>query len=139
MIEVNYHKRKNTGVTILPSAASVEPGYEIYVQLNVIGGELNDTNKSLVDCLYQGESLGNKMEYLINESLRNPWDINTSRLFFDITQGDAVKELEKKKIENQTNQSENLTQKTEEKKGGNIKYNMNTRKLRSNIIKTHKK
>lgn len=135
----NYHKRKNTGVTILPSAASVEPGYEIYVQLNVIGGELNDTNKSLVDCLYQGESLGNKMEYLINESLRNPWDINTTRLFFDITQGDAVKELEKKKIENQTNQSENLTQKTEEKKGGNIKYNMNTRKLRSNIIKTHKK
>jgi hypothetical protein len=135
----NYHKRKNTGVTILPSAGSTEPGYEIYVQLNVIGGELNDTNKSLVDCLYQGESLGNKMEYLINESLRNPWDINTTRLFFDITEGDAVKEIEKKKIENQTNQSEKVIEKMEEKKGGNIKYNMNTRKLRSNIIKTYKK
>jgi hypothetical protein len=135
----NYHKRKNTGVTILPSAGSTEPGYEIYVQLNVIGGELNDTNKSLVDCLYQGELLGNKMEYLINESLRNPWDINTTRLFFDITEGDAVKEIEKKKIENQTNQSEKVIQKLEEKKGGNIKYNMNTRKLRSNIIKTYKK
>ena len=139
----DYHKRKNTGVNILPSVNSTEPGYEIYVQLNVIGGELNDTNKSLVDCLYQGESLGNKMEYLVNESLRNPWDINTTRLFFDITQGDAVKELEKKKLEDQSNgttQKPEITNQTlQEKKGGNIKYNMNTRKLRSNIIKTHKK
>ncbi len=64
--------------------------------MNVIAGELNDSNKSLVDCLYQGDSLGNKLEYLVNETLHNPWDINSSRLYFDITQGDAKKEIEEK-------------------------------------------
>ena len=92
----DYNKRQSTGVTILPSAPANEPLYEIYVQLNVIAGELNDSNKSLVDCLYQGDSLGNKLEYLVNETLHNPWDINSSRLYFDITQGDAKKEIEEK-------------------------------------------
>ena len=97
----NYHLRKNTGVTLLPSSGENDAGYEIYVQLNVIAGELNDENKSLVDCLYQGDSLGNKLEYLVNETLRNPWDINSNRLFFDITQGDAAKEIENKKKEDE--------------------------------------
>ena len=155
-----YHLRKNTGVTILPSAGVNDPGYEIYVQLNVIGGELNDSNKSLVDCLYQGESLGNKLEYIVNESLRNPWDINSSRMYFDITQGDAKKEIESKekesreqekkeqqsnkgeqqsnKGEQQSNKGEQQSNKGEQQIGGNIKYNIHTRKMRGDIIKTRK-
>jgi hypothetical protein len=143
----SYHLRKSTGVTLLPSAGANDPGYEIYVQLNVIAGELNDSNKSLVDCLYQGDSLGNKLEYLVNETLRNPWDINSNRLFFDITEGEAAKEIETNKKE-----EEDKKLKTEEKtaeknvdeeldnskKGGKINYNMNTRKLRGDIIKTRK-
>jgi hypothetical protein len=136
-----YHLRKNTGVTLLPSAGANDPGYEIYVQLNVIAGELNDENKSLVDCLYQGDSLGNKLEYLVNETLRNPWDINSNRLFFDITQGDAAKEIESKKKEDEEKSKDKLKEKSKEeevKKGGKIIYNMNTRKLRGDIIKTRK-
>jgi hypothetical protein len=152
--KANYHLRKNTGVTILPSAGANDPGYEIYVELNVIAGELNDENKSLVDCLYQGDSLGNKLEYLVNESLRNPWDINSNRLFFDITEGEAGKEIENKKKEESKAKSdqEKSKEKSKEdddkksdekseddsKKGGKIIYNMNTRKLRGDIIKTRK-
>jgi hypothetical protein len=114
--------------------------------LNVIAGELNDENKSLVDCLYQGDSLGNKLEYLVNETLRNPWDINSNRLFFDITEGDAAKEIENKKKEeekvksDQEKSKEDNDKKSEDdsKKGGKIIYNMNTRKLRGDIIKTRK-
>jgi hypothetical protein len=140
----NYHLRKSTGVTLLPSAGENDPGYEIYVQLNVIAGELNDENKSLVDCLYQGDSLGNKLEYLVNETLRNPWDINSNRLFFDITEGEAAKEIETKKKEEDKKKVQSESEKTDEKKideskkGGKIIYNMNTRKLRGDIIKTRK-
>lgn len=140
--KANYHLRKNTGVTILTSAPENQPGYEIYVQLNVIAGELNDSNKSLVDCLYQSDSLGNKLEYLVNETLRNPWDINSNRLFFDITEGEVSKEIEnKKKEEKSKDQSKDQSKDTSEeiKQGGKIKYNTNTRKLRGDIIKTHKK
>ena len=152
----NYHLRKNTGVTLLPSSGENDAGYEIYVQLNVIAGELNDENKSLVDCLYQGDSLGNKLEYLVNETLRNPWDINSNRLFFDITQGDAAKEIENKKKEDEEKSKQEEKKKEEEKskqedtqekskeeqedvkKGGKIIFNMNTRKLRGDI-KTRKR
>jgi hypothetical protein len=141
----NYHLRKNTGVTLLPSAGSNDPGYEIFVQLNVIAGELNDSNKSLVDCLYQGDSLGNKLEYLVNETLRNPWDINSNRLFFDITEGEAAKEIETKKKEDEEKSKDKSKEISDEKpiedeskKGGKITYNMNTRKLRGDIIKTRK-
>jgi hypothetical protein len=142
----SYHLRKNTGVTLLPSAGANDPAYEIFVQLNVIAGELNDSNKSLVDCLYQGDSLGNKLEYLVNETLRNPWDINSNRLFFDITEGEAAKEIETKKKEEDKKKIESESEKTDDdkkseddsKKGGKIVYNMNTRKLRGDIIKTRK-
>jgi len=132
-----YNLRKNTGVTILPSAGVNDPGYEIYVQLNVIGGELNDSNKSLVDCLYQGESLGNKLEYIVNETLKNPWDINSSRMYFDITQGDAKKEIESKEQESRE-QDKIKEQDKKETIGGNMKYNIHTRKMRGDIIKTRK-
>jgi hypothetical protein len=136
----SYHLRKSTGVTLLPSAGDNDPRYEIYVQMNVIAGELNDENKSLVDCLYQGDSLGNKLEYLVNETLRNPWDINSNRLFFDITEGDAAKEIETKRKEDDKPKSKEDDKLVEDeaKKGGKINYNMNTRKLRGDIIKTRK-
>ena len=98
-----YKRRMNTGVTILTSAT--DPKYEIFVQINVIAGELNDTNTKLVDCLYKGEMLGERLEYLLNKTLGNPWDIKSTRLFFDISQGDVkneiVKAKEKEAIANQ--------------------------------------
>ena len=92
-----YKQRMNTGVTILPITSATDPKYEIFVQINVIAGELNDTNSKLVDCLYKGEMLGERLEYLLNKTLGNPWDIKSTRLFFDISQGDAKNEIVKAK------------------------------------------
>jgi hypothetical protein len=128
-----YHLRKNTGVTILPSTNEKEPGYEIYVQLNVIGGELNDSNKSLIDCLYQSDSLGNKLEYLINETMQNAWDINSTRLYIDINQANSD---EDKKGDIKGDIKEDI-KKEDKKQGGNIL--LNTRKLRQQIIKNTRK
>ena len=96
-----YNLLKNTGVSIYPSSSEKDPYFEIFVQMNLIGGELNDSNKGLIDCMYQGESLGSKLEVLINTSAQNPWDLNNNRMFFDITKDDikqfiADKENEKK-------------------------------------------
>jgi hypothetical protein len=141
-----YHLRKNTGVTILPSTNEKEPRYEIYVQLNVIGGELNDSNKSLIDCLYQSDSLGNKLEYLINETMQNPWDINSTRLYIDINQansdedkkGDIKGDIkgDKKGDKREDIKKEDI-KKEDKKQGGNIL--LNTRKLRQQIIKNTRK
>ena len=81
----HYLNRFNTGITIRPSAQGDEPYYEIYVELNVLGGELNDSNKSKIDCMYQGESLTDKLSRILNEAIYHPWNINSSRIFIDIT------------------------------------------------------
>jgi hypothetical protein len=94
-----FNKSKNTGVTILLSANNNEPYYEIYLQLNLIGGELNDTNYSIIDCMYKGEYLGENLEYLLNKSLRTIADLNSVRIFFDITLGDAKLLIEEKETE----------------------------------------
>lgn len=80
----NYYNRFNTGITKRPSAQQNQPYYEIYIQLNLIGGELNDSNKSTIDCMYQGESLGDKLSRLLNEAILQPWNVNGSRIFFDM-------------------------------------------------------
>lgn len=132
-----YHLRKNTGVTILPSTNEKEPGYEIYVQLNVIGGELNDTNKSLIDCLYQSDSLGNKLEYLINETMQNPWDINSTRLYIDINQANSDEDKKGDIKGDKNGDIKEDIKKEDKKQGGNIL--LNTRKLRQQIIKNTRK
>jgi hypothetical protein len=136
--EKHYHLRKNTGVTILPSTNEKEPGYEIYVQLNVIGGELNDTNISLIDCLYQSDSLGNKLEYLVNETLHNSWDINSTRLYVDIAQANGDKKLDKKMDDNENKNEDKNDDKKGDIKKDDKKQGGNTRKLRQQIINTRK-
>ena len=139
----NFYKRMETGVTLLTSASESEPYFEIYVQTNLIGGELNDDNKSLVDCMYKGESLGDRLEFLLNQSLYYPWAVKSSRIFFDITEGSAKdtiaaaekekKEVEKDKTEESvSNKKEPLTQ------GGNSSntYFRYSRKLRQNFMRS---
>ena len=87
--EFEYMNRKNTGVTILSSAGDNGPYYQIYIQINTVGGELTDDNYSVIDCMYKGEYLGENLEYLLNSSLKTITGLNTVRVFFDITQGDA--------------------------------------------------
>ena len=82
-----YQNRMNTGVSIRPNSRGAY--YEIYVQMNLIGGELNDDNKSKIDCMYQGETLGDKLSRILNEAIYHPWNINSTRIFFDITKGET--------------------------------------------------
>ena len=128
-----YHNRLNTGITIRPSASVGQPYYEIYVQLNLIGGELNDNNKSAVDCMYQGESLGDKLARILNEALYSPWTLNNTRVFFDITKGDAKTALDEKIKEDKKN--EPIVAKPPQAISGG----KNTRKYREHFMKTRKR
>jgi len=129
-----YLNRFHTGVTIRPSAQAEEPYYEIYIQLNLLGGELNDSNKSAIDCIYQGESLGDKLSRILNEAIYHPWNINSSRVFFDITQG-AAKDAMNKLTTNNKN-TEQSQQSTQSQQGGGKK---NTRKYRELFLRNTRK
>ena len=121
-----------TGVTLLTTASESEPYFEIYVQANLIGGELHDDNKSLVDCMYKGESLGDRLEFLLNQSLYYPWTVKSSRIFFDITEGsakDTIATAEKEKKEVSPGK-ETLKQGGESNKPSSY-----TRKLRENFMR----
>ena len=137
---MNYQNRLNTGVTIRPSAPEGQPYYEVYIQVNVIGGEVNDENKSAVDCMYQGESLGDKLARLLNEALYLPWTMNNSRIFFDITKGEAKVEIEKQEKDKKEKEEKEKAAKskesvsTEKKMGGN-----QTRKFREWLMKTQRR
>lgn len=87
-----FEKRKNTGVTIVYNKN--QPTYEIFLQVNCIGGELTDDNKSAIDCLYKNDFLGNRMEYLVNESVSNIWEINTNRVYFDLEDARVQQKIE---------------------------------------------
>lgn len=132
----NFYRRMETGVTLLTSASESEPYFEIYLQVNLIGGELNDSNISLVDCMYKGESLGDRLEFLLNQSLYYPWTVKSSRIFFDITEGsakDTIVAAEKEKSEAEKKVEPLIEKKPEMlKQGGN---NI-TRKIRENFMRT---
>lgn len=85
MIEVRDRAEKetlNTGVTVLGEGT---PKYEIQVMVDVIGGEINDETRSKVNCIYQGESLGNDLDRLLGFA-PNKWEIDRkNRFFFDIS------------------------------------------------------
>ena len=131
---MNYQNRLNTGITIRPSAQEGEPYYEVYIQVNVIGGEVNDDNKSAVDCMYQGESLGDKLARLLNEALYLPWTMNNSRIFFDITNGEAKAQIDKQEKEKEDKaKKEGSTAPPEKKMGGK------TRKYREQLMKTKRR
>ena len=140
---MNYQERLNTGITIRPSAQEGQPYYEVYIQVNVIGGEVNDDNKSAVDCMYQGESLGDKLARLLNEALYLPWTMNNSRIFFDITKGEAKtqidkQEKEKKEKEEKDKQAKDKAQK-EEPTPSEKKMGGKTRKFREWLMKTQRR
>jgi hypothetical protein len=134
-----FYKRMDTGVTLLTSASENEPYFEIYLQVNLIGGELNDDNKSLIDCMYKGESLGDRLELLLNQSLYYPWTVKSSRIFFDITEGSAKETIvaaeKEKEEESKKAIVEESAPKELLKQGGQLM----TRKIRENYMRSTRK
>lgn len=125
-----FEKRKNTGITIVYDKN--QPIYEIFLQVNCIGGELTDDNKSAIDCLYKDDFLGNRMEYLVNESVSNIWEINTNRVYFDLEDARVQEKIQSAATATAAaavgKQAPNTLPKTPAKKGG-------TRKARAEFIK----
>jgi hypothetical protein len=124
-----FEKRKNTGITIVYDKN--QSIYEIFLQVNCIGGELTDDNKSAIDCLYKDDFLGNRMEYLVNESVSNIWEINTNRVYFDLEDARVQEKIQSAATATAAavgKQAPNTLPKTPAKKGG-------TRKARTEFIK----
>jgi hypothetical protein len=73
---------------------------EIYVRMDVIAGKLDDSNKSSINCIFNGESLGNELEKLLKTTTRF-WELDPNRFFFDLN------ELNSKTAESKKNESSN--------------------------------
>ena len=138
--EDEYKKRMDTGISILQGSEK-DAKYEIILRIDLIAGEIKNDTQPKIDCLYQGESLGDTLEKLINAKYINKWELNPNRFFFDLTENLVKIEKEEKESKKMDQTKVEVPKvevpKIEEIKGGKIiKYN--TRKLRSQIIKTRK-
>jgi hypothetical protein len=96
--------------------------------VNCIGGELTDDNKSAIDCLYKDDFLGNRMEYLVNESVSNIWEINTNRVYFDLEDARVQQKIEATAAAGKQQAQISQQSQAPVKKGG-------TRKARADFIK----
>jgi len=140
----------NTGVSIVTSNGT--PQYNIQVRLDLIKGELDDSNKKEIDCMYQGESLGYDLQKIMNESLYPAWILDSNRLYVEMPPPNKEDETNEK-VDNisdseivqreQEPQSQLEQDKQDETvKYGGVKYRgkfYSTRKLRKNILKTRKR
>jgi hypothetical protein len=74
------------GVNFMENPKEGSPKYEIYVQCDVVGGELTSGNERKIKCLYEGENLGKMFEDLTRPEKSNRWLVPyDNRLFVDIT------------------------------------------------------
>jgi len=78
----------NTGISYINMGESNKPTREVYFMIDLIDGEINDKNKSSIYCPYMGDSLGNKLEYLINTrnvTDKNDWAVDKNRQIFSLS------------------------------------------------------
>jgi len=149
-IDNNIFKKTNdtfplyVGVSSTAQASSNLPKYEIYLNVDVIGGELTNETIPQIKCNYTGEALGVKFEKYIQQRLLGEtaqYEVDKKRFFFDIKIDGP--EYKKKNEENELNNFQNkqkqisIADKTENKKkvGGRktlkkIKNRKFTRKYR---------
>ena len=139
----DYKKKLDTGITIIEGDEK-GPKYEIILRVDVIAGEITEETKSKINCVYQGEALGDAFDKLLNAKYINFWELNPSRFFIDLTtkldkimqeDKESKEKEESKKDVKQESKGEGTAAKVI--KGGEIQYN--TRKLRSIIIQTRRK
>jgi len=78
----------NTGISYINMGESNKPTREVYFMIDLIDGEINDENKSSIYCPYMGDTLGNKLEYLINNRYvtdENDWAVDKNREIFSLS------------------------------------------------------
>ena len=104
----------NTGINHINMGESNKPTREVYFMIDLIDGEINDENKSSIYCPYMGDSLGNKLEYLINnmsQSDKNKWAVDKNRQIFSLSKMKETisgTEYKQKMEEGSSNPSKNV-------------------------------
>ena len=104
----------NTGISYINMGESNKPTREVYFMIDLIDGEINDENKSSIYCPYMGDSLGNKLEYLINnmsQSDKNKWAVDKNRQIFSLSKMKETisgTEYKQKMEEGSSNPSKNV-------------------------------
>ena len=86
----------DTGVSLIDSNSVT-----IELRVDVIGGKVDDKNKSKVSCIFNGENLGNQLTTLLKPK-KKWWELDKFRFFFDINSETASIINENKQIINTT-------------------------------------
>lgn len=137
--DVNINSLLKIDATYIENSSRDEPKYNIYVAVDLIKGELNETNQQLINCSYQGENLAVLFDRNKNKKRFNPYQLYQMKMF-DIktdghvdTQGQVIKPAEVEKTSNQVEQPRPI-QAAAAAGGGTRKYyrkyHRNTRKNR---------
>ena len=67
---------------IIDTGISLTQPAKIYLRVDVIGGKVDDSNKSQIACIFSGENLGNDFEELTK--VKNFWELDKNRFYFDM-------------------------------------------------------
>jgi hypothetical protein len=67
-INPTFDKLTNVGVSIIADRGQTVPSREIYLMVDLLDGEISDTNTDAITCAYTGELLGNQVKYLLDHS-----------------------------------------------------------------------
>jgi len=142
----NYLERFHTGVSY---SVSQNPAREIMVRIDLIDGEINDSNVGSIKCVYKGEKLADSLDKLLKPSM-NTWELPTKRMIFELqTQKTSYATNEKTEIKQEApvgnKQQEGNKQEAPvgnkqegilpQGGGQNRKQYKHTRKLKSNFLK----
>ena len=82
--ESKYTPLMYVGINTTEEGSKDVPKYETYLQADVIGGELNNSNNGLINCNYKGEFIGELFQKYRRQKSYNPFEVAKKRLFFDI-------------------------------------------------------
>ena len=76
-----------------------------------------------------------RLSRLLNEALYHPWNMNTSRIFFDVTKETSAPDSATSSIPETSSNTTSTASNIQEKKGGARK---GTRKIRQAFMKTRR-
>ena len=86
------------GVNSTEQSSKEIPKYEIYLQVDVIGGELTDATIPQIKCSYNGDDLGIKFNRFRKNRESVQYEVDKTRFFYDIaTDGPESKKKEDEK------------------------------------------
>jgi hypothetical protein len=117
----NIIKLVETGITIKKSNPIKNT---IYVHMDVIVGEIDDSNKNSINCVYNKDYLGSELKSLL-KSKDKFWEVNNNRFLFDLNTMKTIEnnQSEKKEITLKEPSIKNPTEyiNLKNSKGGNKK------------------